>query len=109
MRPRRIRPNLRKLRGTTAKSLESITNYPAAVLRQSMIDSVHAMGDPETYRKRADECAVLADSCATSQHKAVWLELQQHWLRLADTLELFGRVDPFAAFLMTGPSRSGTH
>jgi hypothetical protein len=67
------------------------------------------MGDPKIYRKRAEECAVLAASCATSHSKTVWLDLEQHWLRLADALELYGRVDPFAAFLMTSPSRSDAH
>ena len=41
------------------------------------------MGDPETYRKRARECAVLAANSASPQHKTVWLELEQHWLHLA--------------------------
>jgi len=64
------------------------------------------MGNPETYRRRAEECSVLAASCSTPQHKAVWLELEQHWHRLADTLDLAGRVDPFTAFMLTDGARS---
>jgi len=67
------------------------------------------MGDAETYRKRARECATLAVNSASPQHRAVWLELEQHWLNLADSLELYGRVDPFTAFLLTGAGRSGAH
>jgi hypothetical protein len=67
------------------------------------------MGDPETYRRRAEECAVLAASCGTPQHQAVWFELEQHWLRLADALDLAGRVDPFTAFLLTNAGRSRAH
>jgi len=48
----------------------------------------------------------LAASTQSSQHKAVWLELEQHWLRLADALELYGRVDPFTAFMMAGAAKS---
>jgi hypothetical protein len=66
------------------------------------------MGDPEIYRKRAEECAVLAASTQSHRHKAVWLELEQHWLRLADALDLYGRVDPFTAFLMVGTAKTGT-
>ena len=66
------------------------------------------MGNPETYRKRAQECAVLAEDTASPQHKAVWLELEQHWLRLADAIDLYGRVDPFTAFLMAGAAKSAT-
>jgi hypothetical protein len=66
-----------------------------------------AMGDPENYRKRAEECSLLAAATASPQHKAVWLELEQHWLRLADSIDLYGRVDPFAAFLMGAPAKSG--
>jgi hypothetical protein len=65
-----------------------------------------AMGDPETYRKRAQECAVLAANAASPQHKIVWLELEQHWLRLADAIDLYGRVDPFTAFIMSGTAKS---
>lgn len=65
-----------------------------------------AMGDPETYRKRAQECAVLAADAPSPQHKTVWLDLEQHWLRLADALELYDRVDPFTAFLMAGAAKS---
>ena len=67
------------------------------------------MGDPETYRKRAQECAVLALSTPSSQHKAVWLELEQHWLRLAQTLDLYSQVDPFTAFLMVTPAKATAH
>ena len=65
------------------------------------------MGDSEAYRKRAAECAVLAAGTASSQHQRVWLELEQHWLRLADALELYDRFDPFTAFMLTGAGRSG--
>jgi|AraplaMF_Col_mMF_1032025.scaffolds.fasta_scaffold00149_4 hypothetical protein len=65
-----------------------------------------AMGDPETYRKRAQECAVLAASTASPQHKTVWLDLEQHWLRLAEGIDLYGRVDPFTAFMMAGAAKS---
>lgn len=65
------------------------------------------MGDQQAYRKRAQECAALAARTQSSQHKAVWLELEQHWLRLADALDLYGRVDPFTAFMMAGASKSG--
>ena len=64
------------------------------------------MGDPKTYRRRAKECAVLAAGTVSPQHKAVWLELEQHWLGLANALDLYGRVDPFAAFLMTSTAKS---
>jgi hypothetical protein len=67
------------------------------------------MGDPETYRKRAEECAVLAASTPSPHHKAVWLELEQHWLGLADALDLYDRFDPFTAFLMVGAANTGTH
>jgi hypothetical protein len=67
------------------------------------------MGDPENYRKRAQECAVLAAGTASPQHKAAWLELEQHWLRLAESIDLYGRVDPFAAFLMARTAKSTTH
>jgi hypothetical protein len=67
------------------------------------------MGDPEIYRKRAEECAVLAAGTPSAPHKAAWLELEQHWLRLADGLDLYGRVDPFTAFLMIGAAKTGTH
>jgi hypothetical protein len=63
------------------------------------------MGDPETYRKRAEECAVLAAGSASPQHQAVWRELEQHWLRLAEALDLYGRVDPFTAFLQSSTAR----
>lgn len=66
------------------------------------------MGDPKTYRRRARECAALAANTLSPQHKTVWLELEQHWLRLADSLELFEKVDPFAAFLMAGAAKTGT-
>jgi hypothetical protein len=66
------------------------------------------MGDPETYRKRAEQCAALAAATASPQHKAVWLELEQHWLRLAASLELYEQVDPFAAYLMAGAAKTGT-
>lgn len=67
------------------------------------------MGNPETYRKRAQECAVLAASTQSPRHKTVWLELEQHWLKLADALELYEQVDPFTAFLMTRAGRSTPH
>ena len=67
------------------------------------------MGNPETYRKRAEECAVLAAGTASPTHKAVWLELEQHWLRLAEAIDLYGRVDPFSAFLMTRTAKSTSH
>ena len=66
------------------------------------------MGDPRNYRKRAQECAVLAAKAESSQHKAVWLELEQHWLRLAQSIDLYGRLDPFTAFLMASPAKTGT-
>jgi hypothetical protein len=65
------------------------------------------MGDPEIYRKRADECAALAATTQSPQYKAVWAELEQHWHRLADALELSAQVDPFAAFLMASAAGSG--
>ena len=52
---------------------------------------------------------LLAAASATSEHRAVWLELEQHWLRLAQELELYDRVDPFAAFAQTVASRSSAH
>jgi hypothetical protein len=64
------------------------------------------MGDPQDYRKRAEECADLAARTQSSQHKAVWLELEQHWLRLAEALDLYGRVDPFTAFMMVDTAKS---
>ncbi len=64
------------------------------------------MGDPENYRKRADECAVLAASASSPQHKRVWLELEQHWLGLANSLELYDRVDPFTAFFLVGGAKA---
>lgn len=67
------------------------------------------MGDPETYRKRAVECAVLAATAASPGHKAVWLDLEQHWLRLAEGIDLYGRVDPFTAFFMAKPVKSTAH
>jgi len=67
------------------------------------------MGDAETYRKRAQECATLAASTASPQHQAVWRELEQHWLGLAESLELYDRVDPFTAFFLSGPRRSSAH
>jgi len=67
-----------------------------------------AMGDPKTYRKRAEECAVLAANTPSPQHKAVWLELEQHWLGLAESIDLYGRLDPFTAFLMASPGNTGT-
>ena len=67
------------------------------------------MGDAATYRKRAAECASLAATSGSPQHQAIWLELEQHWLRLAEALELYGRVDPFTAFLLTGAGRSSAH
>jgi hypothetical protein len=66
------------------------------------------MGDPKTYRRRARECAVLGAQTLSPEHKAIWLELERHWLRLADSLELYEQVDPFAAFLMAG-AKTGTH
>jgi hypothetical protein len=68
------------------------------------------MGDAENYRRRARECRALAVATASNQHQTVWLELEQHWLRLAETLELYGRVDPFTAFILTGaPGGSKPH
>ncbi len=64
------------------------------------------MGDPEDYRKRAEECAVLAARTSSPQHKEVWLELEQHWLRLAESLALYDRVDPFTAFFMVSGAKS---
>ena len=52
---------------------------------------------------------MLAASTQSPQHKTVWLELEQHWLKLADALELYERVDPFTAFFMTGTGRSTGH
>jgi hypothetical protein len=65
------------------------------------------MGDADTYRKRARECAALAAGSASPQHKAIWLDLEQHWLGLAEALDLYRRVDPFTAFFLTGAGRSG--
>jgi hypothetical protein len=68
------------------------------------------MGDAETYRKRAQECRVLAAASASTRHQTAWLELERHWLRLAETLELYGRVDPVTAFILTGtPGGSKPH
>ena len=67
------------------------------------------MGDPENYRKRAEECAMLAADAASPQHKAVWLELEQHWLRLAEAIDLHARVDPFAVFLMSSAAKPSAH
>ncbi|WP_395015994.1 hypothetical protein [Dongia sp.] len=67
------------------------------------------MGDSKNYRKRAQECALLAAGTASPQHKAAWLELEQHWLRMAETLDLYGRVDPFTAFFIAGSAKSTTH
>jgi hypothetical protein len=64
------------------------------------------MGKPQTYRKSAQECANLAASTQSSQHKAAWLELEQHWLRLAEARDLYGRLDPFTAFMMAGAAKS---
>ena len=66
------------------------------------------MGDLQNYRIRARECAVLAARTQSPQHKAIWLELEQHWLRLAEALDLYSRVDPFTAFMMVG-AKTGTH
>lgn len=52
---------------------------------------------------------MLATGTASPQHKAVWLELEQHWLRLAEAIDLYGRVDPFTAFLMAGTAKSTSH
>jgi hypothetical protein len=57
------------------------------------------MGDLKNYRKRAQECANLAARTQSPEHKATWLALEQHWLRLADSLELYEQFDPFTAFL----------
>jgi hypothetical protein len=65
------------------------------------------MGDPQNYRRRAAECAGLAVNTPSPQHKAVWLELEQHWLRLADAQELYGELDPFTAFMKVGNAKSG--
>ena len=67
------------------------------------------MGDPQNYRRRARECAVLAVKAESPQHKVVWLELEQHWLKLAEARDIAARVDPFTAFLMTGGSPSRLH
>jgi hypothetical protein len=48
---------------------------------------------------------MLAAGSDSPQHKAVWLELEQHWLRLADALDLYGRVDPFTAFFQSTATR----
>jgi len=67
------------------------------------------MEDPQNYRKRARECAVLAAKVESPQHKVAWLELEQHWLKLADARDLSSRVDPFTAFFMTGGAQSRLH
>lgn len=67
------------------------------------------MGDRENYQKRAEECANLAANTESLRHKQVWLELEQHWLRLADTFEIYNRVDPFTAFFTVGRARSQAH
>ena len=67
------------------------------------------MGKAQSYLRRARECGGLASASATPEHRAVWLELEQHWLRLAQELELYDRVDPFAAFAQTSASRSSPH
>ena len=64
------------------------------------------MGDSHNYRRRAQECAGLAAKAESSQHKAAWLELEQHWLRLAEAREISARVDPFTAFFITGGAQS---
>lgn len=66
------------------------------------------MGKAQSYLRHARECAGLASASATPEHRAVWLELEQHWLRLGQELELYDR-DPFAAFVQTSASRSGGH
>jgi len=66
------------------------------------------MRDLQNYRKRARECAGLAAITESPQHKAVWLELEQHWLRLAEGSDLYGRVDPFTAFMTAGTAKIGT-
>ena len=67
------------------------------------------MGNSQNYRKRAQECALLAAKTESSRHKAVWLELEQHWLSLAEARDISGRVDPFTAFFMTGGAQSRLH
>jgi hypothetical protein len=64
------------------------------------------MGNAQAYRRSANECAGLAAASATQEQRAVWLELEQHWLRLAQELELFNQTDPFAAFALTSAGRS---
>jgi hypothetical protein len=67
------------------------------------------MGDPQNYRKRARECAGLAAKAESPQHKTAWLELEQHWLKLAEARDISARVDPFTAFFMTGGAQSRLH
>ena len=67
------------------------------------------MGDPQNYRNRALECAVLAAGSGSPQHQAVWLELEHHWRQMADTVDHYSRVDPFAAFIVPGVDRSNPY
>lgn len=67
------------------------------------------MGNAQAYRRRANECAGLAAASGTQEHRTVWLELERHWLRLAQELELYDRIDPFAAFVLTNANRSSAH
>lgn len=67
------------------------------------------MGNAQAYRRRAKECAARAAASVTQENRVVWLDLEQHWLRLARELELYDRVDPFAAFVLSHVHRSGAH
>jgi len=60
------------------------------------------MGDAETYRKRAQECAGLAASSAQPEHRLIWLELEHHWLRLAETAEIRESQPPITTVIVTG-------
>ena len=62
--------------------------------------SGEAMGNPDEYRRKALECAALAVACRLPELKVSWLQLELHWLRLAEQAELQSQMDPFAAFIL---------
>jgi hypothetical protein len=41
----------------------------------------------EEYRRAARECLAMAENPCDPEHKAQWLDLAQHWLRLAEHTE----------------------
>jgi hypothetical protein len=44
----------------------------------------------DEYRRKAEECRTLADTAISSDMKATWLELAEHWDRLAQSFERAG-------------------